>query len=182
VPASLARGDAASPSWTSACALANACRRTGDPEAAATAFMEAARLDVSDVAAFLDAGDIWLNAERWASALEAYQGALRREPGQPWAKPSACYCEYRQSGDRRHLRRLRAMASARPDPCGIADFLSQTFGGFSPEDQRRRATELQGAASSPIAGSQRSRFIGLQSGTTKKQRHRPLRCPNLLGR
>jgi tetratricopeptide (TPR) repeat protein len=130
------------PNWINAIAVANVLRRSGDIDGAAKMFLTAAKHNRRDVAAFLDCGDLYVDAERWAEALKVYERALKRYPTQPWAKPSVLYCRYRMHGDARDLRKLRAIAHRPPDECGVADMLAQLLGETSPDEGRRRAQEL----------------------------------------
>ena len=136
------RAYAESPDWATAITAANALRRAGDREGAAEMFRAAARHDPADVSALLDLGDLFLEGEQWEPALKSYEEALGREKGQPWAVPSAHYCRYRLTGDKRWLRKLRALAEEPADECGVAGLLARMMGGYAPDDRRRRAREL----------------------------------------
>jgi tetratricopeptide (TPR) repeat protein len=132
----------AKPNWTTAIATANVLRRKGDVNAALDMFRRAAGHDRKDVTALLDAGDLNLKNDRWQAALKDYQQALKREKDHAWALPSTFYCRYRLSGDKRWLKKLQAFAEEPADECGLADMLAHMFGGYSPDNRRRRAQEL----------------------------------------
>lgn len=135
----------ANPGWHTAVAAGNALRRSGRPLAAVPYFRLASRHDTKDVSALLEVGDICLNAGKWKPAITAYQRTLRRQPRDPWALPSLAFCEYRLSGDRKFLTRLRRMARARGDSCGIADFFAGLQGEHGPSSRIRRARQLLAA-------------------------------------
>jgi tetratricopeptide (TPR) repeat protein len=127
------------PNWSSAIALGNALRRAGDLRDAVAMFATAANLDVEDVTALLEVGDIELEAGRFAEALAAYEAALGREDRQPWAEVSAWYCRYRTTGDKQWLTKLKRAASKTPHACGL---IGASSSGYSDEDRRARAADL----------------------------------------
>lgn len=129
------------PTWATAIAAGNALRRAGDLAGAAAMFAAAADLDKEDVTALLEVGDIELEAGRTAEALAAYESALKREKGQAWAEPSAWYCRYVLTGERKWLGKLRK-AATEVDDCGVGDMLAAMFGGYSSERRRARAGYL----------------------------------------
>jgi tetratricopeptide (TPR) repeat protein len=132
----------AHPGWHTAVAAANALRRSGRPLAAVPYFRLAARYDTQDVSALLEIGDTYLSAGQWKRAITAYQRALRRRPHHPWAVPSLAFCQYRLTGDRKFLTRLRRLARSRGDTCGIADFFAGLQGDHGPGSRIQRAQEL----------------------------------------
>jgi len=95
-----------------------------------------------DVTAFLEVGDIHLENGSYSEALTAYEAALEREDRQPWALPSALFCRYRLTSDRKWLRRLRAIAHRPIDECGIGPSLERLLKGYLSEDARQRAESL----------------------------------------
>lgn len=131
------------PGWQTAGGVANALRRRGDAAGAVEMFRKAAAHDPEDVSALLDAGDLLLDTEQWAAALESYEEALAREPEQPWAVPSSAYCRYRLTGEERWLDELRRLAEQAPDECGVEDVLGQLFGAPAGEDTARARELLQ---------------------------------------
>lgn len=133
---------AANPSWHSAIAIANTLKRAGDVGGAIAYFREAAQLDAGDVSALLEVGDMDIAKEDWAEALEAYEQALAREPKHPWAAPSAAFCRYQLRGDRSELGRLRRMARAGRDRCGVQGFLAGVTGETPPGVRQQRAQQL----------------------------------------
>jgi tetratricopeptide (TPR) repeat protein len=139
----------AHPGWHTAVAVANALRRSGRPLDAVLYFRSAARHDRRDVSALLEIGDTYLAAGEWKQAIAAYERALRRRPGHPWAVPSIAFCQYRLSGDRTSLTRLRRMAPSRGDSCGVADFFAGLEGEHGPGSRIRRAQELLAVLNPP---------------------------------
>jgi tetratricopeptide (TPR) repeat protein len=133
---------AADPTWMTAIAAGNALRRAGQLPAAVEMFSAAAELDHEDVTALLEVGDIELEAGRIEQALAAYESALGREKKQAWAEPSAWYCRYRLTNDKKSLRKLRQAAAEPPDECGVEDALAALFGGYTSEQKRLRAAYL----------------------------------------
>ena len=128
--------------WGTATAYANALRRSGDLDGCLKLMWEASELDVADVTALLDIGDAKLEQEQWAEALDAYEKALSREPGQPWAEPSALYCRFRAQGDAAALTALREVASRPPDECGVDAALAYIQGTYARDTARERAALL----------------------------------------
>jgi hypothetical protein len=100
------------PSWLTASARGLAHRAKGDVDHAVQAFRDAAAHDPDDITAWLDIGDIALDARRIALAEEAYDTVLGREPRHPWALPSRLYLRWRYDGDRAAVARLRKLAAA----------------------------------------------------------------------
>ncbi len=139
----------AHPGWHTAVAVANALRRSGRPLAAVPYFRLAARHDTRDVSALLEIGDMYLMAGDWKRAIAAYERALRRQPRHPWAEPSVAYCQYRSTGERKFLTRLRRLARSRGDACGIAEFFAGLQGDHGPSARGRRAQELLAALDPP---------------------------------
>lgn len=136
----------AAPTWSSATALANALRRSGDVTASIEFFWAASRHDPTDVTALLEVGDIKLEQGNWGPALKAYEAALVREPEHPWAHPSSFYCRWRLTGDILWMTHLRRIAEQDPDTCGVAGALQQIVGGYTADNARARAAHLLGRA------------------------------------
>jgi tetratricopeptide (TPR) repeat protein len=93
-------------------AIGLALRADGQLVESAQAFEQAARAEADGVTAWLEAGDSWLEAGRWLEASAAYEFALAREPGQPWAEPSAWYCRWKLDGDDAWRARLDAATAS----------------------------------------------------------------------
>ncbi len=72
-------------------ALAGARRECGDDEGAVDAYRSAALLAPDDPSCLLDCGDVLLGLRRPADALKAYEQAVERAPGHPWAYPSVLF-------------------------------------------------------------------------------------------
>jgi tetratricopeptide (TPR) repeat protein len=137
------------PSWDTASMVANALRRLGDIDGALDFFAAAARLDPRDVTALLEIRDMHLEAGNFGDALAAYEAALARETRQPWAHPSALFCRYRLTADRKWLRRLRSVAHRPLDECGVGPALERLLKGYSSDDARWRAESLLRRIESP---------------------------------
>jgi tetratricopeptide (TPR) repeat protein len=73
------------PSWEAAVAVANAARRAGDLERAVAMFAKGAEYDPDDVTCWLEVGDILLEQDRFADALDAYEKALAKDATHEWA-------------------------------------------------------------------------------------------------
>ncbi len=131
-----------SPTWATAIAAGNACRRAGNLQAAVEMFAAAADLDKEDVTALLEVGDIELEAGRLSEALAAYEAALGREKAHAWAEPSAWYCRYRLTNEKKWLKKLQKVASEAEDECGVESALAELFGGYSSEKRRARSAYL----------------------------------------
>jgi tetratricopeptide (TPR) repeat protein len=87
------------PDWHKATALGLILRQKGDFKAAADAFEAALRLDPDDMTAYLEAGDMFFEAEHWQEACEWYQRALAKDHTQEWAKPSDLFCKWKLTED-----------------------------------------------------------------------------------
>jgi tetratricopeptide (TPR) repeat protein len=101
------------PSWGTATARALALRAKGDIAAAIAAYRDAARLDPSDLSAWLDIGDICVD-ERADVACEAYDAVLAKEPEHSWALPSRLFLRWRDEGQATARARLLALAERGP--------------------------------------------------------------------
>jgi tetratricopeptide (TPR) repeat protein len=95
--------------WHTATTLGLVLREKGEPRRAEEAFEHALRLDPSDVSARLEAGDAFLRASEWASAIRWYEDALSKKRGD-WAHASLIYCRWRASGDDRVRAELQVLA------------------------------------------------------------------------
>jgi tetratricopeptide (TPR) repeat protein len=85
--------------WHSATALGLALREKGDFGGAEKAFRQATQLDRTDVSAWLEAADMFLDQRDWQRAMEWYDGALKIEPKQICAFPSKAYCSWQLTND-----------------------------------------------------------------------------------
>ncbi|MBP8810022.1 MAG: hypothetical protein KBG48_15650 [Kofleriaceae bacterium] len=97
------------PSWKAAIGVANALRDAGQLDEAARWFARARQHDPKDVSAFLDCGDMMLDAERHDEAAAQYEAATKLEPDHPWATASLTYLHYlrhRDPGSKLALLRL----------------------------------------------------------------------------
>jgi tetratricopeptide (TPR) repeat protein len=83
------------PSWHSRVAEGLVLRQAGQPSEAEVAFRAAARLDPTDISAFLELGDTWFLLEEWGKAARAYEDALERDANDAWATASLVWCRWR---------------------------------------------------------------------------------------
>lgn len=130
------------PDWTSAVAVANAARRAGNLERAIAMFTAAGRHDPDDVSCWLEVGDIHLEQQRFAEALEAYELVLAKERDHQWALPSAFYCRHRLGIVGQWLASLREVANQEGCTCGMQGCLQAVLGGYGSDDGIARASYL----------------------------------------
>jgi len=135
---------AKNPNWHNAIAAAKAFLRSGQREQAIEMFRTAASHDPKDVTAFLEIGDLHLNAGEWKSSLAAYELALERDLGNAWAEPSAYYCQYKITGDNVWLKKLTHETHGEGCTCGMHSMITQLVGGYSSQDRKDRAEYLLG--------------------------------------
>ena len=100
------------PDWHALTALGLVLRQEGDTAGAVNAFRDALRFDPDNLSGRLEAGDTLLDTSQYQPALAWYEQVLAREPKHPWALPSAVYCRWKLSGDRKHVDELVALAKA----------------------------------------------------------------------
>lgn len=132
----------ARPSWNSAITLANALQRAGRLEDAIEMWTTAAELDPDDVTALLQVGDAHIFLEEWDAAIRAYERVTQREADQAWAVPSIHYCQYRLTGQKKWLQRVKRRAAKDPDECGVESMLAQITGSYAPDVGIQRAQQL----------------------------------------
>ncbi|MGE3803604.1 MAG: tetratricopeptide repeat protein [Gemmataceae bacterium] len=133
-----------SPNWETAVAAANAARRSGDQETAAAMFAKGAEHDPDDLTCFLEIGDIRLEQDRYADALEAYEKALALDERHQWALPSAFYCRHRLGLKGKWLTSLREVANQEGCTCGLEGCLTNLLGGYGSSAGIARAEYLLG--------------------------------------
>lgn len=80
--------------WHNATAVGLIMRKKGSPKEAEEYFVRALELDPTDNSARLEAGDAFFDAEDWQAALGWYEKALKKDPKNDWALPSANYCRW----------------------------------------------------------------------------------------
>lgn len=102
------------PSWKSAIGVANALRDGKRLDEAAQWFARARQHDGKDVSAFLDCGDMMLEAERLDDAAKQYEGALAIEEDHPWATASMTYLRYLRNRDPASKLALLRLTEAEP--------------------------------------------------------------------
>lgn len=129
-------------SWETAVAYANAARRAGDLDLAATLFTAAAEYDPNDLTCWLEVGDINLEREQFPEALAAYEKALEKENSNQWALPSAFYCRHRLGIAGNWLASLQEVAHQDGCTCGMEGCLTKILGGYSSGDGIARAEYL----------------------------------------
>jgi tetratricopeptide (TPR) repeat protein len=95
------QGLQAEPTFLTAIGYACALRDAGMIDQAAAAFAAARRYDADDVSTYLDTGDMFLKAKRYAEAAQTYQAVLAKDANHPWALSSFHYATFRQSSDPR---------------------------------------------------------------------------------
>jgi len=98
------------PSWHAHVALGLMLRSGGKAAEAEAAFLAAAAADPSDVSAFLELGDTWFNLDEWKKAAKGYEGALKRERDNAWAKASLEWCHSPPADDSELPEKLVALA------------------------------------------------------------------------
>ncbi len=87
------------PAWRNCVAVAQVYRDMGRIDDAVGYFKKALDYDPEDTSAWMDIGDLYLDAERYREAQEAYGNVLRKEPDNAWASASVTYCRYRSEGE-----------------------------------------------------------------------------------
>jgi tetratricopeptide (TPR) repeat protein len=122
-----------SPSWHAASALGLVLRKKGDLADAEKAFELGLRLDANDISARLEAGDMFYDYEQWQPALKWYENALAKDPNQAWAKPSALFCRWKLTDDKRLLDDLVSLAKQCPDNRRAQQLCQEAYGGVLPE-------------------------------------------------
>lgn len=130
------------PNWESSVAVANVARRAGNLERAVEMFATASRHDSGDVTCWLEIGDIRLEQERFAEALEAYETALATDAGHQWALPSAFYCRHKMGLEGSWLASLQEVANQEGCTCGMEGCLTAAIGGYGSGDGIARAQYL----------------------------------------
>ncbi len=126
--ASLAEGWVAErPGYWSHVALANARRHQGRLEEAIAQFRKASAFNPEDTAALLDVGDLSMEAGNVRAALEAYDVVLAREPGHPWAHPSALFLRAREPEGDGAGRALLSWTRAHPGDARAADLATRLY-------------------------------------------------------
>jgi len=94
--------------WRSCIAVANVLRDLKRTDEAAKWFHKAIDYDKEDVSAYLDCGDMFLDAERWDDAIREYERVLKKQPDHEWAVPSIHFANFKKLGDpNRKLAMLR---------------------------------------------------------------------------
>jgi tetratricopeptide (TPR) repeat protein len=133
---------AEAPGWETAVAAANAARRSGDMEEAATLFADATAHDPDDLACLLEVGDIRLEQARWDEALTAYERVLARDDAHGWALPSAFYCRHQLGRPGNWIDSLHEVANQEGCTCGLEGCLTTMFGGYGSGQAIARAEYL----------------------------------------
>jgi hypothetical protein len=87
------------PAWNTASGVANVLRDLKRVDEAAQWYQRAVGHDKEGIAAWVDCGDMYLDANRLDDAITAYEKVLKVEPDHDWAKPSAIYAHYKKHAD-----------------------------------------------------------------------------------
>jgi tetratricopeptide (TPR) repeat protein len=132
---------AAAADWHTATALGLTLREQGDLAGADEAFRLALRADPKDVSARLEAGDMYLDRGHYEPALRWYDDALKKQPGHPWAQPSALFCRWKIDADQRVLDQLVSAAKAGNDRANALCW--REFYGSPPEPTDATANILR---------------------------------------
>lgn len=155
------------PSFETAVMLANAHRELGRVDATVEAYRTALVHDPENVAVRLDIGDVLLLSGRFAEALDAYEGVLKREPGNRLALPSVYCLKYWMHGRPEWRDRLEALADEAAPNERAAALLDEVtpYVGFLPDPQdaivnSARAVALQFAG--PVGSATTSRVTVLE--------------------
>lgn len=130
------------PSWERAVAAASAARRAGDLERAIVMFAHGVKLDPKDTSCLLEIGDIHLEQDRYAGALEAYEKVLVKDSEHQWALPSAFYCRHQLGIAGNWLASLKELANQEGCTCGQEGCLTAIFGGYGASAGKDRAEYL----------------------------------------
>ncbi len=109
--------------------IAAAHRDAGHAEEAIAGYRRAAEAKRDEAAVWLDIGDIELERANYAGACTAYEEALRREKGQPWALASLVFARYRRTRQPIWLEQLKNLAqSGNERAAALHDFVEPFFG------------------------------------------------------
>jgi tetratricopeptide (TPR) repeat protein len=137
----------ARPSWLTATGVALVLRAKKETEDAIEWYERALEFEADDLTARLDVADM-LFEEAWelGRAVQAYEDLLRRQPGHPWAEPSAAAARALLTGREKWRARLLAIRAADPANAraqhlqeGLAR-TSQPYESYLPEPQEATAS------------------------------------------
>lgn len=92
--------------WNTTIGLACAYRDAKKVDEAVQWFRHASSLQPDDVAALLDVGDTYLDADRFDEAVGAYREVLAKAANDEWATSSILYATYKKSGGEADLQAL----------------------------------------------------------------------------
>ncbi len=97
------------PGWHAHTSEALVRREMGQVDAAKAAFQRAIDCRPDDLAARLEAADMFFDRQQWDEACQWYQQVLEEHPDHPWALPSWLYGQWRQNNEQQHLDRIWRM-------------------------------------------------------------------------
>ncbi len=98
--------------WNSATSVANVLRDLGRLDEAAQWFHKAMDHDKEAVGAYMDCGDMYLDAGRLDEAIKEYERVLKVEPDHDYVKPSLLYANYKKFNDPNRKLALLRMTEA----------------------------------------------------------------------
>ncbi|HTJ46034.1 MAG TPA: tetratricopeptide repeat protein [Kofleriaceae bacterium] len=100
------------PGWNTATTIARALMDQGKLDDARKWFHKAMDHDKEGIAAYLDCGDMMLDAGRLDDAIAEYERVLKAEPDHEWAVPSLKFAEYKKYNDPNRKLALLRMTEA----------------------------------------------------------------------
>jgi tetratricopeptide (TPR) repeat protein len=102
--------ETSAPDWHTAVSSGLALRAAGRVAEADARFLAASLRDEKDIAAFLEAGDMFINVGDWSTAQARYASALARKFSD-WAGPSLIYARWKAGGKAADLRLVLELAA-----------------------------------------------------------------------
>lgn len=131
------------PDWRAVMALGLTLRAMGRTAEADAAFRRGLAIEPDEISASLEMADMYFNLADWPRALEEYELILRRQPGHPWAHPSAVWCRWKMGPESPlpdEVIRLAQDSNRRADGL-LAEFRPYT--GYIPEQQDALANVMR---------------------------------------
>ncbi|MBO6937375.1 MAG: hypothetical protein JJ863_20550 [Deltaproteobacteria bacterium] len=136
------------PTWNTIMAIGLIERARERFVEAEEAFAQGHQRDPSDIATFLETGDMWILGEQWTRARGYYEQVLARQPGHPWAEPSQLWCQWRERSSSRFPddamppRFMELLRAGNGRANGLADSF-RAFRGYVPEPSDATANTLR---------------------------------------
>ena len=133
------------PGWHAHISEALVRREMGDVAGALAAFEQAIRCRPEDLAARLEAADMFFDHHQWQEASEWYGQVLEAHPEHPWALPSSLYCRWKLTDDQRHLDGIWKMLNAEATSRRAYQLYERCtpYLGFLPEPEGETAAFLR---------------------------------------